>query len=272
MRVLFLAGVVAVVFAGPVNADAVIDVSEIGTYTQIYGLSIPNDGRFDANPVPYSTDQSGTSIPSGISRIGYYLELDDGTGRQWVWVSMNAYTQDLTKIGVPTFASGAVWQILVTNMNVESNVGGIVTGTGINTGNIEFWPTDYWMGPAASGIGGSSAVYDFDDRNLGVRNYGSMQVHNWGAAQTLLAYNDWGGRLVLPFDDVGIGNNTVVTSFDGRVNPDWTYRSNTSTFTLKDLEVWVQPTGAEYPIPEPSSLLLVGLGVVAIAWTTRRRR
>ena len=59
---------------------------------------------------------------------------------------MDAFTDDLGKIGVPTVQSGAHFQQNVANMNVYSNVKGIVTGTGLAGGNIEFWPNNY--GPA----------------------------------------------------------------------------------------------------------------------------
>jgi sialate O-acetylesterase len=57
-----------------------------------------------------------------------------------MWVSMNPFTTNLTKIGVPTVTSGAVFQQNVTNMNVASSAAGIVTGTNLSGGNLEFWP------------------------------------------------------------------------------------------------------------------------------------
>jgi sialate O-acetylesterase len=242
-------------------AEAISDVSEIGGYIQIYQLNVPDNGAFDVNPVPYTVDNSSIT-PGELTRIGFYLELDDGTGRQWVWASMNAFTQDLTLIGVPTLASGAFWEMTVSNMNVESNVPGIVTGIGIDTGNIEFWPYNYSM-TADDGIGGSSSVYDFDDSPGGSGNYGSMQIHNYGAGQTLLAYNDWGGLPNFPLDDLGIGNNTTPNDVDGLAHPDWTLQQNAGSFTLKSLEVWVQP------IPEPSTVVLLGAGY---CWWRRRKR
>ena len=61
---------------------------------------------------------------------------------------MDAFTDALDKIGVPTVKSGARFQQNVANMNVYSNVKGIVTGTDLAGGNIEFWPNNY--GPANS--------------------------------------------------------------------------------------------------------------------------
>ena len=247
------------------SADAVSDVSEIGAYTQIYQLSPPTNAAFNSNPVPYGVDNSASSL-GPLSRIGYYLELDDGTGRVWVWVSMDAFTSDLAKIGVPTLGSGAIWQMSVANMNVESNVTGIVTGTGIATGNIEFWPDNYATPAGLGGLGGSDSVYDFDDSRLLAGNYGSMQVHNHAAGQTLLAYNDWGGGnpLALPNDDLGVGNNTLGNAGDENVHPDWTFSANAADYSLKNLEVWVSPP-LEVPSLPGAGLALLAMGLLAIA-------
>ncbi|MCZ8190879.1 MAG: Ig-like domain-containing protein [Microcystis sp. LE19-338.1B] len=157
---------------------------------------------------------------------------------------MDAFTQDLTKIGVPTRTSGAFWQQIVNNMNVESNVPGIVTGQGITTGNIEFWPYNYYPENTVNIPGANPSTYDFGDRSFFSENYASMQIHNYGARQTLFAWNAWGflgGGFGRPNDDLGIGNNTLLTP-DGRVNPDWTFRGNAANYTLKNLEVWVKPS------------------------------
>jgi hypothetical protein len=225
-----------------IEQNASTNVSEIGDYTQIYQLDIPNDAAFGATGNPaYSVNNSAIVFPGGIDRIGYYLELDTGSGSQWVWVSMDAFTQDLTKIGVPTRTSGAFWQQIVNNMNIESNVIGILTGQGITTGNIEFWPYDYLPQNAVNIPGANSSTYDFGDQSFFSNNYASMQIHNYGAGQTLFAWNAWGflgGGYGLS-DDLGIGNNIVITP-DGRVNPDWTYRGNANNYTIKNLEVWVE--------------------------------
>ena len=55
---------------------------------------------------------------------------------------------------MPTVASRAVFQQPVTNLQVVSNVPGIVNGEGL-AGNIEFWPHNY--GPLnASGVPNAS--------------------------------------------------------------------------------------------------------------------
>ncbi|WP_181984909.1 calcium-binding protein [Nostoc sphaeroides] len=224
-------------FSDVVLKGNITNVSEIISYTQIYQLDIPNSADFGTTGTPsYSLNNSAKIFPAGIDRIAYYLELDNGSGSRWVWVSMDAFTQNLGQIGVPTVASNAFWQQPVSNLNVESNVAGILTGQKINTGNIEFWPNTYVQNPSVNNIGGSNS-YDFND-STGPAGYGSMQIHNYGAGQTLLAYNAWNTP---GLDEVGIGNNTAINTIDGNINPDWTFSQNASNYTIKQLQVWVKP-------------------------------
>ena len=80
---------------------------------------------------------------------------------------MDAFTDALDKIGVPTAASGARFQQNVSNLNVYSNVKGIVTGTGLTGGNIEFWPNNYGPANSANVPNASGQVYDFGDEPVG---------------------------------------------------------------------------------------------------------
>ena len=61
--------------------------------------------------------------------------------------------------------------------------------------------------------------------------YGSFQIHNHGAAQTLFAYNRWGGAG--GNGDLGIGNQ-------GAGEPDWTFAQNANTYTTKNLQILVR--------------------------------
>ena len=77
----------------------------------------------------------------------------------------------------------------------------------------------------------SSQVYDFGDQPDGPADgYGSMQVHNHDAKQTLFALNHWkeGSHA-----DLGIGNQPTG-------NPDWTFAGNAGSYQAKRLRVLVR--------------------------------
>src|SRR5437899_11509548 len=103
---------------------------------------------------------------------------------------MDAFTDSLANIGVPTVASGARFQQKVSNLNVYWNARGVRTGTALSSGNIEFWPDNYGMANSAGVPNASDQTYDFGDQPADPRDgYGSMQVHNCEARQNLLAVN-----------------------------------------------------------------------------------
>lgn len=237
------------------QATAITDVSEISGYTQIYQLDIPDAVDYNGGAVPYGVDNSGSYTGGSYERIGYYLELQK-TGAQeseWIWVSMNAFSQDLTKIAIPR--NDTFWQQIVENMTVESNVGSIVTGTGIETGNIEFWNNCYSTNPGNGNIP-TGSNYDFNDARGGSNCYGSFQIHNWGEGQTLLAYNAFESDN----QEVGIGNNP-------NGHPDWTFANNAGLYEVKNLEIWV----GSAPVPEPAPLALLGLGLLGLGLARKRR-
>jgi len=219
-------------------------VAEAINYSLVYSLRLPNQANYSKNPVPYDTDNH--AITGGFSRIAYYLQLQpEGGALQYLWVSMNAFTTDASKIGVPTIQSGAFFQQFLTNMNVRSSVAGVVAGDGLKGGNIEFWWGDYGKANTASVPGASSTLYDFGDSASPSDpvGYGSMQVHNWGAAQTLFAFNDWNDDTQIA--DMGIGN------YSGTY-PDWTFAANAAGYSTKILQVYVLPSG-----PPPPAVLTV---------------
>lgn len=224
------------VYAATCGAGSDANVSELEGYTQIYQLDIPSNANYGANTPAYGIDNSTTTIDNGIVRIGYYLELQkDGICEtEWVWVSMDAFTQNLGEIGVPVSNTGAIWQQSIDNMNVESNVTGIVTGTEISTGNIEFWHHCYRRDNDAAVLNARDDIFDFGDllRSDSPSCYGSMQLHNNSEEQTLFAWNDWDRSIV---DDIGIGNQLST-------NSDWTFADNANDYSLRNIEVWVLPT------------------------------
>ena len=157
-------------------------------------------------------------------------ELAKGRYRQCLWASMDAFDRP-HKIAVP-MASGAIFQQPVSNLDVKSNVDGIVNGSGMAGGNLEFWPHNYSTTNAAAVPGASDTTYDFGDlRDPG--GHGSMQLHNSAAAQTLFAMNNW-----------GVDGNTLALGIGNRPtsHPDWTFASNAgSDYTRRTMHVLVRP-------------------------------
>ena len=202
-------------------------VPESSDYTLVYSVDLPTTPNFSNADVPYSVNNA--AYIGSFTRVAYYLELQkEGEDLQHLWVSMDAFTNRADKLGLPTFNSGAVYQQLVNNMNIYCNVPGVVTGTGITTGNIEFWPWNYSDDNAKGIPNASNDVYDFGDTCSYNFNYSCMQVHNYGASQTLFALNHWNGGPL----EIGIGNQPTG-------NPDWTFANNGGNYLVKTLQVLV---------------------------------
>ncbi len=205
----------------------VVNVPEAKHYQLVYDLDLNKLGP----ELNYQANNS-VRLEKPFDRVAYFLELTGADGNtEYIYVSMDAFTDKLEKIGVPTLKSGARFQQNVGNLNVYSNVKGIVSGAGLKGGNIEFWPNNYGPGNSAGVPNASSQVWDFGDEiSDPADGYGSMQVHNHDAKQTLFALNHWreGNRA-----DVGIGNQPTG-------NPDWTFAGNAGSFEAKRLRVLVR--------------------------------
>ncbi|MEJ8803469.1 glycine-rich protein [Pontibacter sp. H249] len=211
-------------FAAPTSI--LTNVPEAAKYNLAYSLDIPNNANWDTqSQVPYAVNNAVALQGKSIKRIAYALELDN----KWVWVSMDAFTQDIAKLGIPT--GSIAFQQKVDNMNVVASANtGITNQNGITTGNVELWSNCYVTGNATNLPGANSGTYDFDDTRQEENCYGSFQIHNYGTRQTFLAYNAWSNNQI---SDLGIGNRDVN-------HPDWTFASNANTYTTKKLHVFVQ--------------------------------
>ncbi|MBM3498690.1 MAG: sialate O-acetylesterase [Armatimonadetes bacterium] len=214
----------------PVIDYLALKVAEAKDYKLVYDLDLSKLAR----EITYDVDHSGSL--GAFDRVAYFLDLKKtGEPARWVYVSIDAFTEDVKQIGIPTLASEARFQMPVAHMNVLSNVTGIVTGTDLAGGNLEFWPNNYGP-PNASGVPNASAsLWDFGDQmDAGtVDGYGCMQVGNSEAKQTIFAINNWKSGAN---GDLGIGNSEGETR-------DWTFTRNAGSYELKRLRVLVHPKG-----------------------------
>lgn len=208
-----------------------LKVPESKDYELLYAYDLT---RQEQNPSPFE-DRRG-QIRGAVERVGYFLELrQHGQPAKWVFVSMEPFTDDLGKLGVPIAASKARFQTTVKNMNVLSSESSVTTGSGLE-GNIEFWPNNY--GPAnAAGVPNASAeIWDFGDEVVQQEDgYGSMQVHNAAARQTIFAFNNWKAG---PGADIGIGNSNPDANPQRTL--DWTFNGNAHQYTVRQLKVLVK--------------------------------
>jgi len=205
-----------------------LKVPEAAEYELVFDLDLKTLGP----EIRYNADRS-SEVAGGFDRVGYFMELlPSGGGRQWVWASMDAFTAEAKKLGVPTPASGIVHQAAVKNLKVLSNVDGLANGEGL-AGRIEFWPHNYGPANAAKVPGASEDLWDIGDAYMPpTEGYGSMQIHQVAAKQTVLAVNNWRGG---PGADLGIGNS----SKDPKTR-DWTFAGNAGGFETARLRVFVR--------------------------------
>jgi len=205
-----------------------LKVPEARQYQLVYDLDLSKLGA----TINYDADNRA-KVRGAFDRVAYFIELQGANGdTQYLYASMGAFTDSLDKIGVPTASSAARFQQDVTGLNVYSNVRGIVTGTNLPGGNIEFWPNNYAASNGAGVPNASDQSYDFGDQPTDpTSGYGSMQIHNHDSKQTLFAVNHWseGTRA-----DVGIGNRP-------EANADWTFAGNAGNWQAKRLRVFVRP-------------------------------
>lgn len=203
---------------------ALNSVPEIDDYQLIYDLDLKRLGK----EIEYDKDLR--KQVDKFDRIGYFMELQKtGQPMQFAFVSMDAFTDNIDHIGIPTIRSGATFQKKVSKVRVHSNVEQLENATA-TTGHIEFWPNNYGATRSAN-LGGSDTIYDFDDtRTDPVDGYGSMQVHLPESGLTLFSINRWNAP---DQADLGIGN------CPGQ-HLDWTFSGNSSQYDKKRLRIFVR--------------------------------
>jgi len=215
-------------FRGGEEPDFLNLISIDEEYSLVYDLDLSRLG----GEIPYK--YNGSAGIDSFDRIGYLIELrTEGGDEQKIFVSMDAFTQDASKIAIPTVASKASFRQGVKNLDVFTTVGGLPVGTSIGDGTVEFWPNNYATDNGANVPGASNADYDFGDQpSPPLNGYGCMQIHLPSAKKTLFAINHWGAG---PDADLGIGNAPGA-------NTDWTFSGNAKSYSSKRLRVYVRET------------------------------
>ncbi len=235
----------------PANAEILANVPEASGYNLVYQLPVPaTDQNWQSlSDIPYSVNNSTALSSTPFTRVAYYVKLvSPQFGTQWVWVSMNTFSNDLSRVGIPI--GDIFYQQLVANMNIRNSAGVIKNGI---SGNIEFWSRCYNANNGAGVPGASETLYDFGDASLtGDNCYGSFQVHDYLAGQTVFGYNGW-SYTNFSSDDLGIGSNNTPGT-----HPDWTLASNTYLYSVRELYVFANTSYA--PGCNPASLVLNSSG------------
>ncbi|MEI8245286.1 MAG: sialate O-acetylesterase [Lentisphaerota bacterium] len=204
-------------------------VPEAKDFKLVYALNAASP-QMAGQKIVYMADKR-REIIGEISRVAYYLELTkaDG-GNDYIFVAMDPFTQDISKIGVPDLDSKAKFQQKIANLLVKSNVSGIKNGIFAEGGNMEFWGTNYTQANSANIPGASSDSFDFGDKPDDGGDYGCMQIHNYAEKQTLFAFNHW---VIGSGADLGIGNAPAASK-------DWTFSANAGKYAGAKLLVLVQ--------------------------------
>ncbi len=210
--------------------DGVMSLPELQGFRKIYEIDLPVNGNFMQAPPKYGVDASAGA--GAFSKVAYVLQLQDDAGSiRYVFASMDAFTKDAKKLGIPYAKSGIRHQTKVSSLTVRSNVEGIPALDNSDGGNIEFWDANYGNPNGLNLPGADGRKYDFDDQAAGDGLYGCMQVHAWKNKVTLFAYNNFNGGGAC---DIGIGNNA------SGEHPDYTFMGNGGQFSTRRLTVFVK--------------------------------
>ena len=164
-----------------------------------------------------------------FSSITYLVTSRDNSGKfQWLAVSMDAYTKDAKLLGVPCKDTKIKFQQYVNNLQISGNIA-TLAGKNIKRGNIEIWTYNY-AGHNAANIPNAKDTYDFGDQCIPTGSYGSMQVHDYEAKQTIFALNN----VNVSNPDFGFGNNNKSK------NSDWTFAKTGNLYKSIKVDTFVK--------------------------------
>ena len=208
----------------------VMSLPELKGFRKVYEIDLPSNAGFATAAPKYEIDASASA--GAFTQVAYVLQLQETAGSiRYVFASMDAFTKDAKKLGLPYAKSGIRHQTKVANLTVRSNVESIPTLSNSDGGNIEFWDANYGNPNGLNLPGADSRKYDFDDQPAGDGGYGCMQVHAWKNKVTLFAINNFNGGAPC---DIGIGNNTAGE------HPDYTFMANGGLYSTRRLTVFVK--------------------------------
>ncbi|MDO4573620.1 MAG: sialate O-acetylesterase [Planctomycetia bacterium] len=170
---------------------------------------------YNSTGVPYAYNASDSLSGKLFDKVGYYVELlDQNNQLQTLYITMDAFTTDASKIGVPANANASGYQAFngteLTGVQVVSTVNGV--SRTLNTGGkLEYWAGNY-------GQYLDNQYNGFDSMNGG-NGFGSMQIHDATTGETLFSFSGWGSNGP-NYATVGIGNSN--NTFSGIPTTDWT--------------------------------------------------
>ena len=172
----------------------------------------------------YLQDNAKQFAGKKIKKLGYFMYLSANNGNtSYVFVTMDPFTQEIGKLGLPAARTKAFFQQMVKNLTVKSNVAGLKNGS-FADGNIEFWGSNYGTQNSANIPGADSSKYDFGDGGTSPNSdgYGSMQIHNYKEKQVVFAFNNFRAGSNA---DIGIGTNRSG-------HPDYTFSQSMKNYSM----------------------------------------
>ncbi len=186
--------------------------------------------EYDLKGVRALNIDNSAAFSGTFGKVAYVVEFTRPTGaKEWAVISLDAFTDDIGKIGVPKAACGVLFRQKVTNVSFTTNVSGCPSRF-LPEGSIEFWSNNYDITPTGY-VPGGQYKFDFDDKTVEtVAGYGCMQIHDFAGNTTLFAYNNLDAG---PTADMGIGNAPGE-------HPDWTFSNSGANYSKALLRVYVK--------------------------------